>query len=170
MAIAKEYDTPDWSPDKAQREMEQATTALGKGKLAGVYSANDGMAGGAIAALKGAGVDPSSVPITGGDAEVAALQRILIGEQYATIYLTIRKEAEVAAQLAVAAAIEKKPPADLVNTKVDNGAGEVASALLTPVPVTKENMADTVIADGFYKPSEICSGKFAKACQEAGIG
>jgi D-xylose transport system substrate-binding protein len=36
--------------------------------------------------------------------------------------------------------------------------------------VTKENMADTVIADGFYKPSQICTGKFAKACQEAGIG
>ena len=170
ITIAKEYDTPDWSPDKAQREMEQAITALGKGKLAGVYSANDGMAGGAIAALKGAGIDPSSVPITGGDAEVAALQRILIGEQYATIYLTIRKEAEVAAQLAVAAARGEKPPADLLNTKVDNGAGEVPSALLTPVPVTKENMADTVIKDGFYKPSEICTGKFAKACQEAGIG
>jgi D-xylose transport system substrate-binding protein len=168
--IAKEYDTPDWSPDKAQREMEQAVTALGKDKVAGVYSANDGMAGGAIAALKSAGVDPNSVPITGGDAEVAALQRILIGEQYATIYLTIRKEAEVAAQLAVAAARGKKPPADLLNAKVDNGAGEVPSALLTPVPVTKENMADTVIKDGFYEPSEICSGKFAKACEEAGIG
>jgi D-xylose transport system substrate-binding protein len=168
--IAKEYDTPDWSPDKAQREMEQAITALGKGKVAGVYSANDGMAGGAIAALKGAGVDPSSVPITGGDAEVAALQRILIGEQYATIYLTIRKEAEVAAQLAVPAARGEKPPADLLNAKVDNGAGEVPSALLTPVPVTKGNMADTVIKDGFYEPSEICTGKFATACQEAGIG
>jgi D-xylose transport system substrate-binding protein len=168
--IAQEYDTPDWSPDKAQREMEQALTAVGQGNVAGVYSANDGMAGGAIAALKGAGINPSSVPITGGDAEVAALQRILIGEQYATIYLTIRKEAEVAAQLAVAAARGEKPPPDLLNAKVDNEAGEVPSALLTPVPVTKENMADTVIKDGFYEPSEICTGKFAKACQEAGIG
>jgi D-xylose transport system substrate-binding protein len=101
---------------------------------------------------------------------VAALQRILIGEQYATIYLTIRKEAEVAAQLAVSAAQGEKPPGDLLNAKVDNGAGAVPSALLTPVPVTKENMADTVIKDGFYEPSEICTGKFAKACQEAGIG
>jgi D-xylose transport system substrate-binding protein len=168
--IAKEYDTPDWSPDKAQREMEQAITALGKDKVAGVYSANDGTAGGAIAALKSAGVDPSSVPITGGDAEVAALQRILIGEQYATIYLTIREQARVAAQLAVAAAQGKEPPADLLNAKVDNGAGEVPSVLLTPVVVTKDNIADTVIEDGFYKPSEICTGKYAKACQEAGIG
>jgi D-xylose transport system substrate-binding protein len=168
--IAKEYDTPDWSPDKAQREMEQAITALGKDGVAGVYSANDGMAGGAIAALKGAGVDPSSVPITGGDAEVAALQRILAGEQYATIYLTIRKQAEVSAQIAVAAAKGEQPPEDLLNTEVDNGAGMVPSVLLTPVVVTKDNMADTVISDGFYEPSEICTGKFAKACEEAGIG
>ena len=167
--IAKEYDTPDWSPDKAQLEMEQAITALGKDKVAGVYSANDGMAGGAIAALKSAGVDPKSIPITGGDAEVAALQRILTGEQYATIYLTIRKQAEVSAQIAVAAAKGEKPPADLLNAEVDNGAGKVPSVLLTPVVVTKDNISDTVIKDGFYEPSDICTGSFEKACAEAGI-
>jgi D-xylose transport system substrate-binding protein len=167
--IAKEYDTPDWSPDKAQQEMEQAVTAIGEENLAGVYSANDGMAGGAIAALKGAGIDPSSVPVTGGDAEVAALQRILIGEQHATIYLTIRKQAAVSAQIAVAAAKGDKPPQGLLNAEVDNGAGKVPSVLLTPVVVTRANIADTVIADGFYEPSEICTGKFADACAEAGI-
>jgi D-xylose transport system substrate-binding protein len=168
--IAEEYDTPDWSPDKAQQEMEQAVTAIGGDRLAGVYSANDGMAGGAIAALKGAGIDPGSVPVTGGDAEVAALQRILAGEQYATIYLTIRKQAQVSAQIAVAAARGQEPPGDVLNAEVDNGSGQVPSVLLTPVVVTRENIADTVIADGFYEPSEICVGKFAKACREAGIG
>ena len=44
------------------------------------------------------------------------------------------------------------------------------SALLTPVPVTKENMVDSVIKDGFYESWEICTGRFAKACREAGIG
>src|SRR4051812_25322494 len=67
--IAKEYDTPDWSPDKAQRQMEQAITALGKTGFAGVYSANDGMASGIIAAMKSAGIKPSSRPTTGGDSE-----------------------------------------------------------------------------------------------------
>lgn len=167
--IAKEYDTPDWSPDKAQREMEQALTAVGQDKVAGVYSANDGMAGGAIAALKGVGVSPADVPVSGGDAEVAALQRILAGEQYSTIYLTIEKQADVAAQLAVAAAKGEDAPAGLVNAKVDNGSGQVASVLLTPVAVTKDNMADTVIKDGFYKPSEICTGELAKQCEAAGI-
>src|SRR3954466_10479043 len=88
--IAKEYDTPDWSPDKAQSEMEQAITAVGKGNFQGVYAANDGTAGGAIAAMKSAGIDPKTVPTTGQDAELAAIQRILAGEQYMTVYKPIK--------------------------------------------------------------------------------
>jgi D-xylose transport system substrate-binding protein len=169
MSIKKEYDTPDWSPDKAQREMEQAITALGKDGFAGVYSANDGMASGIIAAMKGAGIDPKSRPTTGGDGELAALQRIVIGEQYSTIYLTINKQAEVSAELAVALAQHKPVPAGLVNAKTDNGAMQVPSVLLTPVAVTKDNIKDTVVKDGFYKPSEICTGKYAAGCKDAGL-
>ena len=102
--VAKEYDTPDWSPDKAQQEMEQAITAVGKDGFVGVYAANDGTAGGAIAAMKGNGVDPKTRPTTGQDAELAAIQRILIGEQYMTVYKAIKAEAEAAAELAVALA------------------------------------------------------------------
>jgi D-xylose transport system substrate-binding protein len=167
--IAKEYDTADWSPDKAQREMEQAMTALGKDGFAGVYSANDGMAGGAIAAMKGGGVDPKTRPVSGGDGEVAAIQRILDGEQASTIYLTIDKQADAAAQLAVAKALGKPVPAGLINGQVDNGAGQIPSVLLVPVVVTKDNIDDTVIKDGFLKPSDICTGKYASACKSAGI-
>jgi D-xylose transport system substrate-binding protein len=169
LAIKKEYDTPDWSPDKAQREMEQAITALGKDGFAGVYSANDGMASGAIAAMKGAGIDPKTRPITGGDAELAAIQRIVAGEQYSTIYLTINKQAEVSAELAVALAQKKPVPSGLVNAKTDNGAMQVPSVLLSPVAVTKDNIKDTVVKDGFYKPSEICTGKYAAGCKDAGL-
>jgi D-xylose transport system substrate-binding protein len=169
LTIKKEFDTPDWSPDKAQREMEQAITALGKTGFAGVYSANDGMASGAIAAMKGAGIDPKTRPITGGDAELAAIQRIVSGEQYSTIYLTINKQAQAAAELAVAAANGKPAPAGLVNAKTDNGAVQVPSVLLTPVAVTKNNIAGTVVKDGFYKPSEICTGKYAAGCKQIGL-
>jgi D-xylose transport system substrate-binding protein len=72
VTIAREYDTPDWSPDAAQREMEQAIAALDRNGIDGVYAANDGTAGGAIAAMKAAGVDPSEIPVTGQDAELAA--------------------------------------------------------------------------------------------------
>jgi D-xylose transport system substrate-binding protein len=169
MAIKKQYDTPDWSPDKAQREMEQSITALGKNGFAGVYSANDGMASGAIAAMKGAGIDPKTRPITGGDGELAAIQRIVVGEQYSTIYLTINKQAQSAAELAVALAQHQPPPAGLVNAKTDNGALKVPSVLLTPVAVTKDNIDDTVVKDGFYKVSEICTGPYKAGCQKIGL-
>ena len=67
--VAKEYDTPDWSPDKAQQEADQAITALGKDGFVGVYAANDGTAGGAIAAMKARGSTRQKVPTTGQDAE-----------------------------------------------------------------------------------------------------
>jgi len=169
LKIAKEFDTPDWSPDKAQVEMEQSITSLGKDGFVGVYSANDGMAGGIIAALKGAGIQPQSKPVTGGDSEAAAIQRILIGEQLSTIYLAIKQQAETSAQLAVAAAQGKMDPDGLAKDKVDNGAKQVDSVLLDPIAVTKDNIQDTVIKDGFLTVDEICTGKYADACKEAGI-
>jgi D-xylose transport system substrate-binding protein len=165
--VAKEYDTPDWSPDKAQQEMEQAITALGNNGFVGVYAANDGTAGGAIAAMKGNGIDPKKVPTTGQDAELAAIQRILVGEQYMTVYKAIKNEAEQAAELAVALAKGSKPPA--TPDKVDNGMKQVPSILLTPVAVTKDNINDTIIKDDFWSASEICTGKYASACKDAGI-
>jgi D-xylose transport system substrate-binding protein len=168
--IAKEYDTPDWSPDKAQTEMEQAITAVGKNNIQGVYAANDGTAGGAVAAMKSAGIDLTKVPLTGQDAETAAIQRILVGQQYMTVYKAIRPEANAAAELAVALVQGKQPPAGLVNGQTPNGAGSVKSVLLKPVAVTKANVKDTVVKDGFVKPSDLCTGSFASACKKAGIG
>ena len=167
--VAKEYDTPDWSPDKAQQEMEQAITASGKDGFVGVYAANDGTAGGAIAAMKSAGIDPATRPTTGQDAELAAVQRILAGEQYMTVYKAIIPEAEAAAELAVALVNGKQPPSGLVNDKIDNGMEEVPSVLLKPVPVTKDQIKDTIVKDKFWSVKEICAGKYAAACKEAGI-
>ena len=168
--VGKEYDTPDWSPDKAQDEMDQAITALGKNGFIGVYAANDGTGGGAIAAMKGAGIDPSSRPTTGQDAELAAIQRILAGEQYMTVYKAIKPEAEKAAELAVNLINGNRSAADALATeKVDNGQKDVASILLEPVAVTKDNVKDTIIKDNFHPVDQICSGAAASACQAAGI-
>jgi D-xylose transport system substrate-binding protein len=41
--------------------------------------------------------------------------------------------------------------------------------LLKPVSVTKDNIKDTVIADGFLKPADICTGKYAALCKAQGI-
>ncbi|MEA2248128.1 MAG: D-xylose transport system substrate-binding protein [Solirubrobacteraceae bacterium] len=166
--VAKEYDTPDWSPDKAQTEMEQAITGVGKTGFAGVYVANDGMAGGAISAMKGAGIQPASRPVTGQDAEVAGLQRILAGDQLMTVYQPIKQLAAKAAELAVPLAQGKPVPA-IAKSKVNNGEKDVASVLIDTQAVDKKNMNDTVIADGFVTPAQLCTGQYAKACKEAGI-
>ncbi len=165
--VAKEYDTPDWSPDKAQQEMEQAITAVGKDGFVGVYAANDGTGGGAIAAMKAAGIDPKTRPTTGQDAELAAIQRILVDEQYMTVYKAIKAEAEAAAELAVALATGEDPPA--TDAEIDNGTKQVPSILLTPVAVTKDNINDTIIKDEFWSVDDICTGKYAAGCKEAGI-
>ncbi|HVY77704.1 MAG TPA: sugar ABC transporter substrate-binding protein [Solirubrobacterales bacterium] len=167
--IAKEYDTPDWSPDQAQNEMEQAITALGKNGFAAVYAANDGTAGGAIAAMKSAGIEPESRPTTGQDAELEAIQRILVGEQFMTVYKAIEPEANAAAEIAVALAQEEKVPAGLVNGKVNNELEDVPAVLLEPVAVKKDNIGDTIVKDEFWPVSEICTGPYKAACKEAGI-
>jgi D-xylose transport system substrate-binding protein len=163
LVVGAEYDTPDWSPDKAQQQMEQALTALGKDKIAGVYAANDGTGGGAISALKAAGVNPLP-PVTGQDAELAAIQRIITGEQYMTIYKALKQEAEVAAEFAVALARGEAPPAAKVTGKTQNGKKEVPSVLLAPVAVTKQNVKSTVVADGFWTAEQICAGEYKAAC------
>ena len=169
LKIGRDFDTPDWSPDEAQQEMEQSITSLGNDGFVGVYAANDGTAGGAIAAMKSAGIDPSTRPTTGQDAELAAIQRILVDEQYMTVYKAIKPEAEAAAQLAVALVRGEDPPSGLVNGEVDNGMEQVPSVLLTPVAVTKDNIQDTVVKDGFWTADQICTGRYAQACQQAGI-
>jgi D-xylose transport system substrate-binding protein len=166
LKVGKEYDTPDWSPDKAQSEMEQAITALGKNGFVGVYAANDGTAGGAVAAMKSNGVDPTKIPLTGQDAELAGIQRIVAGDQYMTVYKAIKPEAEQAAQMAYDLAQGKKAT---TNTTVNNGQADVPSVLLKPVAVTKDNIQDTIVKDGFWKPADICKGQFAAACKSAGI-
>lgn len=169
LKIGKEYDTPDWSPDEAQTEMQQAITALGQNGFAGAYVANDGMAGGVIAAMKGAGINPSTKPTTGQDADLDGIQRIIAGDQYMTVYKAIKTEAQQAAEIAVPLAKGKKPPSSLFNQQVNNGQKDVPSVILTPVAVFKNNVKSTVVKDGFWTPAQICTSAYAAACKSAGI-
>ena len=166
--VGKEYDTPDWSPDRAQTEMEQAITSLGRDGFVGVYAANDGTAGGAIAAMRSNGVDPSTRPTTGQDAELAAIQRIAAGDQYMTVYKAIKPEAEDAAQLAYDLR-NGNTSSDLVNQQVNNGSKDVASVILRPVAVTQDNIRDTVVRDGFWTVDQICTPAYAAACRRIGL-
>ncbi|GAA3448026.1 sugar ABC transporter substrate-binding protein [Planomonospora venezuelensis] len=162
--IAAEFDTPEWNPDNAKAWTARTLPSLRGRDLIGVYAANDGTAGGAIAALKAAGLP--DVPVTGQDAEIAALQRILAGQQHMTVYKAVRLEAEKTAELAFELLGGERPKMD---STVDNGAGAVPSLLLDPVTVTKDTIEETVIKDGYVTPGALCAGAYAEACSAAGI-
>jgi D-xylose transport system substrate-binding protein len=166
--IAKEYDTPGWLAGNARQEADQAITALGNDGFAAIYSANDTLGGAIIAALKGAGIDPATRPVTGQDAELAGIQRILAGEQFMTVYKSYKQEATAAADLALAAARGEDPPG--VNQELDNGFEKVPSVILTPVVVeTPADIKQTVLKDQLYTVGQICSGQYAADCKKAGL-
>ncbi len=167
--IAKEYDTPEWSATNAQNEMQQAITSLGKTGFEGVYGANDDTGGGAIAAMKSAGIDPEEKPTTGQDATVAGVQRIIAGQQYMTVYKATDIETNVAAEIAVDLAEGKEFPKSKITDELDNGKIKVPSVLLEPVAVTMDNVKSTVVKDGFITPSELCTGPYKSACESLGI-
>jgi len=156
-----------WKDTEANKKVTAAITSLGAKNIAGVYSANDTMAGGIATALKGAGINP---PLTGQDAELPGLQRILVGTQSATIYKPYKAEADATAEIAVDLVNGKDPKTVTGSTTVTNGSGQVAPAvLLKATSVTKSNINSTVIKDGLYKISDLCSAAYVAACKAAGI-
>ncbi|MFI7604077.1 sugar ABC transporter substrate-binding protein [Micromonospora sp. NPDC049366] len=168
---AKEYtkqaddSVPEWDNARAATIFEQQLTNA-KGKIDGVLAANDGLGNAAISILKKNNLN-GKVPVTGQDATPEGLQNILAGDQCMTVYKAIREEAKAASDLAIALAKgERKETGQTV--KDPEGGRDVASVLLTPKAIYKENVKD-VIADGFVTKEEICTGAYAKLCTDAGI-
>jgi D-xylose transport system substrate-binding protein len=153
--------TDTWDPAEAQVWVSGQLTRFGPDKILAVYSANDNNAGAAIAAFKAVGVNKMP-PMSGLDASVQGLQQIVAGQQLMTTYNPFKREAKIAAEAAYALAQGKTPPSD---TTVD---GHPAS-LNDPVAVNVSNIMTTVIADDFWKVSEICTAQYADACVKAGI-
>jgi D-xylose transport system substrate-binding protein len=141
----------EWKPENALKHMENALTAQ-KNDIQAVVAANDGTAGGAIVALTAQKL-AGKVPISGQDAELAAMQRIVEGTQTMTVYKPLRMLAETSAQIAFDLA-SGKMPGNL--QKVNNGKIDVPSLLLEPVAVDITNIKDTVVKDGFHKLEDIC--------------
>ena len=152
---------PDWDNQQALTIFEQILEK-NDNKVDGVLAANDGLGQAAISALRSRDIE--GVPVTGQDATTEGVQNVLAGDQCMTVYKAIKKEADAAAQLAVQLAKGETPTT--ATAKTDNGKKEVPSVLLEPVAVTKENVADTVIKDGFRTKEEICVGRFKAACED----
>jgi len=148
--------TPNWDPAVGQQEMEAALTKTSN-NIQLVLASNDDLAGGVVQALKAQHL-AGKVLITGQDATVAGLQRILEGLQGMTVYKPIIKEAQATAQL-VAAISNGTSTSTLINgsTKTQGGAS-IPSVLETPLTVDKTNIASTVLADGFVTKAQLCAG------------
>ncbi|MEE3762062.1 D-xylose ABC transporter substrate-binding protein [Klebsiella pneumoniae] len=139
-----------WLPENALKIMENALTA-NNNKIDAVVASNDATAGGAIQALTAQGL-AGKVAISGQDADLAGVKRIISGTQTMTVYKPITTLATNAAEIAVELGNDKQPKAD---TTLNNGLKDVPSRLLTPIEVNKENIDATVIKDGFHKKSEL---------------
>ena len=160
---------PDWNNQQGGVTFEQFLTANG-GRVDGVLAANDGMAGAVITVLKKNNLN-GKVPVTGQDASAEALQAILRGDQYMTVFKPIAQEAESTAQLAAALARGDRAAADnLATGSVQDPTGNraVKSVLLTPILITKENVKEVVDA-GQVSAADICVADTAAACSQLGI-
>ncbi|WP_069263740.1 ABC transporter substrate-binding protein [Paraburkholderia nodosa] len=156
-----EYDTPEWAPPKAQQWVSGQITRFGP-QIVGVVAANDGTAGGTIAAFKAAGLNP--VPaVTGNDATTAGLQLIIAGDQYNTILKPSEIVAGAAAKVAVGF-LDGKP------VKGETTLFKTPTQLFKPAVITQNNIKAEVVDKGFAKASDLCTGRYADGCKKLGIG
>lgn len=151
---------PNWSEEQAKEIFENMLTDA-NGDIDAAITANDNLASAANSALAAQGLQP--IPLTGQDATTSAIQNILLGYQSMTVYKAIGTEAKAAAALAVAL-LSGADMSNLIIDTIHNGTNDIPAVLLEPIAVTKENIAETVIADGFRTWDEICVGEFEPYC------
>jgi D-xylose transport system substrate-binding protein len=149
--------TDGWLPENAQANMEQILTA-NDNNVDAVVASNDGTAGGAIAALAAQGLD-GAVPVSGQDADHAALNRIALGTQTVSVWKDSRELGRAAAEIALALAAgtaASEVEGTTVFTGGPNGV-EMNSTFLTPIAITRDNL-DVIIDAGWVDQATVCQG------------
>ncbi len=139
----------EWSPAEAMSIVENALTA-NNNKIDAIVASNDGTAGGAIQALASQKLS-GKVPVSGQDADLAAVRRVLAGSQAMTVYKPLKLIASEAAKLSVQLVRNEKPA---YNAQYDNGLKKVNTLLLKPTPLTKANI-NLLVKDGFFTDAQI---------------
>lgn len=149
--VISKQNARDWLPVEALKQTQNALTKSNN-QVAAIVAANDGLASGCIQALAEQQL-AGKVPVSGQDAELAAIQRIIDGTQTMTVYKPIKQLAATAADAAVAFAQNKDVSG--INNKLPNGMKNVPSILLTPVTVDKSNIMKTVVKDGYVRKENL---------------
>lgn len=158
--VLARYDVPGWSAARAQEWAATQVSQFGD-EIAGIYAGNDGLAGAAIAALRSAGITSRPI-VTGQDADLSAVQRLLGGTQYATVFKDIAMQARIAADAAKALAAGLDPAADDI---VDG----VPSVVLDPVLVTATDIDRVIVAADLYTIADICLPDLVAECLAVGV-
>ncbi|MER5428041.1 substrate-binding domain-containing protein [Streptomyces sp. NPDC002588] len=166
--IARSYDTQDWSTQVAHANMSAAVAALGPDRIDGVLAANDNIAAGVISALKSAGVTKLP-PVTGQDADLDAVRRIVRGEQYMTVYKSFSKEAAAVAGMAVALGRGEDLDGTATTTVDSPTTRDIPAVLLTPRAVTAGDVRRILVDGGVYTVDRICTPDLRAACERAGL-
>ncbi|HEY3747652.1 MAG TPA: substrate-binding domain-containing protein [Pseudonocardiaceae bacterium] len=169
LKLVKSQRIDNWDNQKGGATFEQFLTQNG-GKVDGVLSANDGLAGAIITVLQKNGLN-GKVPVTGQDATAAGLTAILTGDQYSTVFKPEKLEANASAELALALAKGNTTVANQIASQTSDdptGKRQVKSVLLAPESITKDNVKD-VVTQGYVKASDICTGAAASVCTQLGI-
>ena len=164
--VVADQDVPDWDNQQALTLFEQILVA-NDNNVDAVFAANDGIAGAVISALQSANAGP--IPVSGQDATAGGIQNILAGRQTMTVYKPIKAEAEAAADVAIALLNGEEVESvqgDWEVQSINNGEADLPYIALEPIAVTKDNIAETVIEDGFRTWDEICTGEFEQFCPE----
>ncbi len=141
-----------WSSDKAMATAENVLTKH-KNMIDVFICNNSGMARGVIAALDAQGLaDTEKVFVAGSDADIVNIQYVAQGKQTVEIWKKIAPLAEKAAEIAVKLAKGEEVKADKM---INNGLVDVPTIVTPVVPITKENLDSTIIAEGFYTKEEV---------------
>ena len=156
---------PGYDPAAVAAWLKQVVQPGTAKSIIGAYCVDDNSAGLVYAALTAAGVT-TIPPITGHNADIAGMRRMLVGQQYMTVYKPFQTEAEKAADIAYSLLRGEHPPAQ---TTIDNQAGQQPTFLLEPQTVTKDNLKTTVLKDGFVTIGALCAAAYTEACHAAGI-
>ena len=149
--------------------VRQLVRERGRDGFGGIHAANDRVAAQVAVTLESLGIDPRTTPVTGNGADLAAMRRLVAGDQYMTAYEPARREATVAAKIAARLAQGDGAPPSLVDDEVIVGNRLVPVAVMRPLAVTVDTLERTVIADRYWRVSEICSARYAATCRRAGL-
>lgn len=166
VGVAAEFTMPGPKYDTGVEDwLAKTVPTLDVSKIVGVYAVSDSAAGMVAKALKKAGVTKLP-PITGSNADVSGLQRLLTGEQYMTAYKPIQAEARKAAEIAFEIVSGRRPKAPAT---LNNEAGDQPAFFVPTEAVTRETIKGTVLKDGYLTVNALCAAAYTEACRSAGI-